>query len=55
MRSYLDSNGIRIFDFLKLAKPFKNDLRAKTEQYAKVNGVEIEFVAKSHLHKEDLM
>jgi hypothetical protein len=55
MTSYLYSKGIRIFDYPKFAEPFKNDIRANAEQQAKDNGVEIEFVAKSHLRKEDLV
>ena len=55
MTSYLYSNGIRIFDYPKFAEPFKNDLRANAEQHAKDNGIEIEFVAKSHIRKEDLV
>ena len=55
MTSYLYTNGIRIFDYPKFAEPFKNDLRANAEQHAKDNGVEVEFVAKSHIRKEDLV
>ena len=55
MTSYLYSKGIRIFDYPKFAEPFKDQLRANAEQLAKDNGVEIEFVAKSYIRKEDLV
>jgi len=55
MTSYLYSQGVRIFDYPKFAEPFKDALRANAEQLAKDNGIEIEFVAKSHIRKEDLI
>jgi hypothetical protein len=55
MTSYLYSKGIRIFDYPKFAEPFKEELRSNAEQLAKTNGVEIEFVSKSHIRKEDLV
>ncbi len=55
MTSYLYSKGVRIFDYPKFAEPFKNELRNNAEQLAKDNGIEIEFVAKSHIRKEDLI
>jgi hypothetical protein len=55
MTSYLYSKGVRIFDYPKFAEPFRDELRANTEQLAKDNGIEIEFVAKTHIRKEDLV
>jgi len=55
MTSYLYSKGVRIFDYPKFAEPFKNELRANAEKLAADNGIEIEFVAKSHIRKEDLV
>ena len=55
MTSYLYSKGIRIFDYAKFAEPFKEELRANAEQIAKDNNLEIEFVRKSHIRKEDLV
>ena len=34
---------------------FKDELRTNAEQLAKNNDIEIEFVAKSHIRKEDLV
>ncbi len=55
MTSYLYSKSIRIFDYPKFAEPFKEQLRANAEQLAKDNDVEIEFVAKSHIRKENVV
>jgi hypothetical protein len=55
MTSFLYSKGIRIFDYPKFAEPFRDKLRTNAEQLAKDNQVEIEFVAKSHIRKEDLV
>lgn len=55
MTSFLYSKGIRIFDYPKFAEPFKDEIRTNAEQLAKGSGVEIEFVAKSHIRKEDLV
>lgn len=55
MTSYLYSKGVRIFDYPKFAEPFKEQLRSNAEQIAKDNNIEIEFVAKSHIRKEDLV
>ncbi len=55
MTSYLYSKGVRVFDYPKFAEPFKEELRTNAEKTAKDNGVEIEFVAKSHIRKEDLV
>lgn len=55
MTSYLYANGIRIFDYAKFAEPLRDQLRKNAEELAKKNDVEIEFVAKSHIRKEDLV
>ncbi len=55
MTSYLYSHKIRIFDYPKFAEPFRNEIRSNAEQIAKDNNIEIEFVKKSHIRKEDLV
>jgi len=55
MTSYLYSQNIKIFDYAKFAEPFKEELRANAEQIAKDNNIEIEFVRKTHIRKEDLV
>ena len=55
MTSYLYSQGIRIFDHTKFAEQFREQLRLNADQLAKGNEVEIEFVRKAHIRKEDLV
>ena len=55
MTSYLYSKGVRIFDYPKFAEPFKNEIRTNAEQLAQDAGIGIEFVAKTHIRKEDLV
>jgi len=55
MTSYLYSKGIRVFDYPKFAEPFKESLRTNAEQIATDNNIKIEFVAKTHIRKEDLV
>ena len=55
MTSYLYSHDIRIFDYAKFAEPFKDKIRANAEQIAQENDIEIEFVRKSNIRKEDLV
>ncbi len=55
MTSYLYSQYIKIFDYAKFAEPFKEELRTNAEQIAKYNKLEIEFVRKTHIRKEDLV
>jgi len=53
--SYFYRNNIRIFDYAKFAEPFRNKLRANAEEIAKENGIEIEFISRSHIRKEDVV
>lgn len=55
MTSYLYNHNIRIFDYPKFAEPFRNELRLNAEEIAKAHGIEIEFVKKQHIRKEDLV
>jgi hypothetical protein len=55
MTSYLYNHSIRIFDYPKFAEPFRDELRFNAEQIAKTHGIEIEFVPKKHIRKEDLV
>ena len=53
MTSYLSERKIRIFDYPKFAEPFRNALRENAEQLAAENGIEIEFLRKRNVRKED--
>jgi hypothetical protein len=52
---YLYKKGIRIFDYPKFAEPFSKQLRENANLIAKENNIEIEFVRKSSVSKEDLI
>jgi len=53
MTSYLCAHGIRIFDYARFAEPLRNRIRDNAERLAKENGIEIEFIRKSTIRKED--
>ena len=53
MTSYLYAKQIRIFDYPRFAEPFRDQLRENAEQLAKANGIEIEFIRKRNVRKED--
>jgi len=55
MTSYLYSHNIRIFDYARFAEPLKEQIRSNAEGIAKENDIEIEFVRKTHIRKEDLV
>ena len=55
MTGYMYANSIRIFDYPKFAEPFKELIRSNAEKIANENRVEIEFVRKSNIRKEDLV
>ncbi|MFQ5448456.1 MAG: MarR family transcriptional regulator [Saprospiraceae bacterium] len=55
MTGYLYHKNIRIFDYAKFAEPFRETLRKNAESLAKENGIEIEFVSKTHVRKESLV
>ena len=53
MTSYLYERKIRIFDYPRFAEPFRNALRENAERLAAENGMEIEFLRKRNVRKED--
>ncbi len=53
MSSFLYSKGVRIFDYTHFVEPYREEIRSNAEQLAKDNGIEIEFVRKSSIRKED--
>lgn len=52
MTSYLNAQGIRIFDYPRFAEPLRDRVRANAEKLAAKAGVEIEFIRKSSSRKE---
>ena len=53
MTSYLFANKVRIFDYPRFAEPFRNQLRENAERLAAEHGIEIEFLRKRKVRKED--
>jgi hypothetical protein len=53
MTSYLYEHHIKIFDYPRFAGPFRNQLRENAERLAGENGIEIEFLRKRNVRKED--
>lgn len=52
MASYLRSQRIRIFDYPRFAQGLRDEIRDNAERLARDNGVQIEFVRKASLRKE---
>ena len=55
MTRHLYARQIRIFDYPKFAEPFRDRLRDNAERLAAANGIEIEFLRKRKVRKEDLV
>jgi len=53
MTKYLYEHNILIFDYPQFAKPLRDMVRAKAQQIATQNNMEIEFVRQSNFRKED--
>lgn len=53
MTSYLYEKHVRIFDYPRFAEPFRDQLRENAERLAAANGIEIEFLRKRNVRKED--
>ena len=55
MTSFLKARHIRVFDYPRFAEPLRDRIRENAERLAKAEGVEIEFLRKAHLRKEDVV
>lgn len=55
MSWFLRTRNIRIFDYPQFAKSLKEDIRLNVERIAQEQGIEIEFIAKSHIRKENII
>jgi hypothetical protein len=53
MTSYLYERKVRIFDYPRFAEPFRDQLREHAERLATEAGIEIEFLRKRNIRKED--
>lgn len=55
MTSFLKAHQIRIFDYPRFAEPLRDRIRENAEQLAATQGVRIEYIAKAHIRKEDVV
>jgi hypothetical protein len=55
MTRYLYKKDIRIFDFPKFAEPFSKQLRENAKRLGQENGIQVEYIRKSTVRKEDLI
>ena len=55
MTSFLNSRGIRIFDYPQFALPLRERIRANAQALAAEQGATIEHIAKAHVRKEDVV
>jgi len=54
MTQFLYSKNIRIFDYTSFVEPLRDAIRDNAERMAAKHGLDIEFVAKKHIRKEEL-
>ncbi len=55
MTSFLHAKGIRIFDYTQLVEPLRERIRLNAQALAEDSGVQIEFIAKKHIRKEEVV
>ena len=55
MTSFMNANGIRIFDYARFAEPLRERIRVRSQEVCVAAGIEIEHVNKNHIRKEDLV
>jgi hypothetical protein len=55
MTSFLYAKGIRIFDYVHFAEPLRDQIRERAEQLAAAQGASIEYIAKAHVRKEEVV
>jgi hypothetical protein len=55
MTSFLNAKHIRIFDYPRFAEPLRDRIRAAAEKLATAAGAKVEFIAKAHIRKEDVV
>jgi hypothetical protein len=55
MTSFLYSQGIRVFDYARFAEPLRDRIRARAEEACAEAGIEIQYINKPRIRKEDLV
>lgn len=55
LTTYMFQNNIRIFDYVKFAEPYRDELKQNAEHIAEEAGLEIEYIPKSGVRKEAII
>jgi hypothetical protein len=55
MTSFLNARGIRIFDYPQFALPLRERIRENAQALAVEHGATIQYIAKAHVRKEDVV
>ena len=55
MTHILYSKGIRIFDYAQFAAPLRDRVREQAAAIAREAGIAIEYIAKRHIRKEEVV
>jgi hypothetical protein len=55
MTSFLNARGIRIFDYPRFALPLRDRIRENAQALAAKHGAAIQYIAKAHVRKEDVV
>jgi hypothetical protein len=55
MTSFLYAKGIRIFDYARFAEPLRDRIRERAQLLAAEQGASIEYIAKAHIRKEEVV
>lgn len=55
MTSYMYQHNERIFDYPRFAEPMKSAIKENAERIAKEHDIEIEFIRKKNIRKEDIV
>lgn len=55
MTSFLYAQGIRVFDYARFAEPLRECIRQRAQEACAEAGVEIQYINRPHLRKEDVV
>lgn len=55
LTSYMFQNNIRIFDYVKFAEPYRDQLKQNAQAIAEAAGLQIEFIRSSGVRKESVI
>jgi hypothetical protein len=55
MTGFLSARQIRIFDYPRFAEPLRDRVRERAAELASAAGITIEYIAKNHIRKEDVV